>query len=247
MVSVKYGILPVYKSEGKKDKKIVGYVVSKCEFFEGKYQQGNAVYPYSIIDDKIIDDRYIQDIDYEYFHSPELFSDISDAKKECGKKNAALMWHGHRVDIERLEELEGQLAEKLKDLKNKLIKYAVEPVYTYNDVTGDKIKLLYGYIVSKCYVVDENTVLFPYTLTDKGISFESRCAKDAEIGYNTEFVTDVFETLEEAWDMRSVMNEALSIHPNDAKGKRLNYLENCVRGLTSDLQVNQDPLVKYLV
>ena len=123
------------------------------------------------------------------------------------------------------------------------IKYGLEPVY---EKEGDS-KLLYGYIVSKCYVLDsENgyTVLFPYALTPRTYKLEKRrTPKDAVVGFNTNYLDKVYDYYEDAKMKCNLKN--LKVIRDSITHISLGELEYLVKEGTTDMKITEKECIKF--
>ena len=117
---------------------------------------------------------------------------------------------------------------------NKIIKYGIQPIYTKKEVNKETFRLLYGYIVSKCYVIDENTVLFPYASENTAYIENERKINDIHIGYNTNYVDNIYDDYDSAKKACEEMNNRLLINGN--KKRRLKKIERLINLYTSEMK-----------
>lgn len=122
----------------------------------------------------------------------------------------------------------------------KSIKYGIEPIYIKKEINNEKYKLLFGYIVSKCYVLDDNTVLFPYLGDNISYIENERTLSDAKIGFNTNYVDNIYDDYDSAKIDCDIKNKVLGI--NGYKRKRLKTIEKVINDFTVDI-----PITKKLI
>ena len=126
------------------------------------------------------------------------------------------------------------------------VKYAVEPVYEKNSKTHSK--LLYGYVVSKCYEIENNNghvVLFPYALDRKTYSLAlKRTPSIAKVGFNTDTVNSVFDDYEMAKIMCKVKNFKVNSGRNRKWLSTLERLEELVNENTTDMKITKKECIK---
>ena len=126
------------------------------------------------------------------------------------------------------------------------VKYAVEPVY--EKIEKEQTKLLYGYIVSKCYKLEGcngNIVLFPYVVNKKTYALqERRFPKSAVVGFNTTSVDDVYSNYFVAKTACNEKNQEVALGRNKHWYDALQELENIVSSYTADMKINEKKSIK---
>ena len=120
---------------------------------------------------------------------------------------------------------------------NKTIKYGIQPIYTKKELKNESFKVLYGYIVSKCYVIDENTVLFPYANENTTYIENERKTNDVDIGYNTNYVDTIYNDYDSAKKICDEMNNNLLI--NGIKKRKLKGIERLINLYTSEMKIEE--------
>lgn len=118
------------------------------------------------------------------------------------------------------------------------IKYALQPVY--QKLKEEKVKLLYGYIVSKCYVLEEDLVFFPYYFSNYDLTdIIKRNIEDVIVGFNTNNVNTTYDDYDSAKNDCIILNNAIyEKTPRNIKAERisqLNLLERKVNLLTKNM------------
>ncbi len=124
----------------------------------------------------------------------------------------------------------------------KNIKYALEPIYTQKEINKEKYKLLYGYIVSKCYVINDEIVMFPYLLSNIIDIDNKRTEEDIQIGFNTNYVDNIYDDYESAKYDCNIKNKILAIKGN--KERRLKSLEKIISEFTKEMVVSEEKVKK---
>ena len=118
------------------------------------------------------------------------------------------------------------------------VKYAVEPIYLKNEENNSR--LLNGYIVSKCYVVnseERHMVLFPYAVSTKSFAL-NKIRKPNQIipDFNTTYVNNIYDTYLEAKVESNRKNKELNLTKDRAY---LSFLQRQISENTQDLEINQ--------
>ena len=121
------------------------------------------------------------------------------------------------------------------------VKYAVEPVF--EKIEKENVKLLYGYIVSKCYELDTDkghVVLFPFVLNKRTYALnEKRTPNQIIKDFNTTNVDKVFNEYDSARVECDIKNIRLASCRNMHWFKSLDALEKLVTDNTNDMKINE--------
>lgn len=129
---------------------------------------------------------------------------------------------------------------------NLTVKYAIEPVYDINE--KEQVKLLYGYIVSKCYEIDStkgHIVFFPYVINKKTYKLnEKRLPNQISVGFNTNSVDMTFDNYIIAKTNCNKMNRNLHMNKDKFWYISLQKLEDLVSKNTFDMKLNEKERIK---
>ena len=125
------------------------------------------------------------------------------------------------------------------------IKYALQPVY--QKLKEEKVKLLYGYIVSKCYVLGENLVFFPYYFSSYDLTdIIKRNIEDVIVGFNTNEVNTTYDDYASAKNDCIILNNTIYDKASNIIRKQriseLNLLEKKVNLLTKNMDDKKDSI-----
>ena len=119
------------------------------------------------------------------------------------------------------------------------IKYGVEPLYKKYEFNKNTYKLLYGYIVSKCYVIKDNIVLFPYKTSNKKIDITTRRKlEDLNIGFNTNYIDELYDDYDTCKKVCNIKNRLLKM--NNFELKKIQTIEKVIDFLTTDMCVTEE-------
>ena len=110
------------------------------------------------------------------------------------------------------------------------IKYGIHPVYS----KYQNYKLLKGYIVSKCYVLDDNKVQFLYTLLDECINIIKK--RGFYLDYSNNYI-GLYNDYDSARKACDIKNKTIGLNGN--KTKILKSIEKKIEEYTKDIEPNK--------
>ena len=129
------------------------------------------------------------------------------------------------------------------------VKYALLPVYEKvklrsKECPNEHAKLLFGYVTSKCYKIDNNTVFFPYVIDNVSYCLDNRRdPRDIKIGYNTNFVDRTFDSYYLASSACDIKNHE-HLCDDQLRYYSLEKLEELITANTNDMKINDISCIK---